>query len=90
MKLPVSANGDLVITGELVAELIAEPGDECFVELDEAGTRITVTRMDPRVARAYGSLEVEGDTDKLIDEMRGREPSASTEPTGTQAHSTKR
>ena len=73
MKIPVSANGDLVIPRELVAELIAEPGEECFVELDEAGTRITVTRMDPRVARAYGSLEVEGDTDQIIRDLRDQD-----------------
>lgn len=56
----------------LVAELVAEPGEECFVELDEAGTKITVTRMDPRIARSYGTLHVEGDTDQIIDELRGR------------------
>ncbi|MDA8332531.1 MAG: hypothetical protein M0027_15270 [Candidatus Dormibacteraeota bacterium] len=54
MKIPVAANGDLIIPRQLVAELVAEPGEECFVELDDAGTRITVARMDPGIARAYG------------------------------------
>lgn len=73
MKIPVAANGDLVIPRQLVAELVAEPGEECFVELDDAGTRITVTRMDPGIARAYGTLQIEGDTDQIIDELRGHQ-----------------
>ena len=71
MKIPVAANGDLIIPRQLVAELVAEPGEECFVELDEARIRITVSRVDPRIARAYGTLQIEGDTDQIIDELRG-------------------
>jgi hypothetical protein len=56
MKIPVSANGDRIIPWKLVAELIAEPGEGCFVELDEAGARITVTRMDPALPEPTGPL----------------------------------
>ena len=73
MKIRVADNGDLVIPRQLVAELVAEPGEECFVELDEAGTRITVTRMDPRIARGYGTLKLEGDTDQIIRELRDQD-----------------
>ncbi|MDA8331752.1 MAG: hypothetical protein M0027_11245 [Candidatus Dormibacteraeota bacterium] len=41
------------------------------MELDEAGTKITVTRMLPGIARAYGTLQIDGDTDQIIDELRG-------------------
>lgn len=71
MKIHVADNGDLVIPSQLVAELTAEPGEECFVELDPGGARITVSKLDPGIARAYGSLEIEGDTDQIIGELRG-------------------
>ena len=73
MKIRVADNGDLVIPRQLVAELVAEPGEECFVELDDAGTRITVTRMTPGIAQAYGTLKLEGDTDQIIDDLRGHD-----------------
>lgn len=72
MKIPVAANGDLVIPRQLVAELVAEPGEDCFVALDDAGTTITVTWMDPRIARAYGTLEIEGDRARIIANTRPR------------------
>ena len=70
MHITVSADGDLLIPRELVDSLSAHAGDECYAELNSTGTIISVSLMDPRVARAYGSLEVEGDTDQIVRELR--------------------
>lgn len=74
MQISVSDNGELVIPRELVDRLSAGPGDQCLVDLNDTGTVVSVSRMDPGVAQAYGTLEVEGDTDQMIREARGTRP----------------
>lgn len=70
MEISVSDNGDLVIPRELVERLSAGPGDLCHAELNETGAIVSVSLMDPGVARAYGTLQVEGDTDDMIRDLR--------------------
>ena len=71
MQITVSADGDLLIPRELVDRLSAHAGDECYAELNSTGTIISVSRMVPGIARAYGTLQAEGDTDQIVDELRG-------------------
>ena len=72
MQITVSADGDLLIPRDLVQRLSAEPGDQCHAELNSTSTIISVSMMEPGIARAYGTLEAEGDTDQIVDELRGR------------------
>ena len=72
MQIIVSADGDLVIPRDLVEGLSAAPGDQCHAQLNATGTIISVSLMEPGVARAYGTLQTEGDTDQIVDRLRGR------------------